>query len=63
MPVHKRLSKVTLVFALFTSVALATHVAAYNGSDFQNPPDWLAHGNDRSNPGYSSYEPINTSAP
>jgi len=52
-------AKLTWLFTLVTAVVLATNAAAYNGSDFQKPPDWLAHGNDRSNPGYGSYEPIN----
>lgn len=59
MHLRKGFSKATLLFTLVTSVVLATNVAAYNNSDFLSPPDWMAHGNDRSNPGYGSYEPIN----
>ncbi len=52
-------AKCTWLFTLVTAMVLATNVAASNGSDFQKPPDWLAHGNDRSTLGYGSYEPIN----
>jgi len=59
MHLRKVFSKATLLFALVTSIVLTTNVAAYNNRDFLSPPDWLAHGNDRSNFGYGSYEPIN----
>lgn len=59
MHLRKGFSKASLLLALVTAVVLATNVAAYNNSDFLAPPDWMAHGNDSSNPGYGSVEPIN----
>ncbi len=59
MHLRKGFSKASFLLALVTAVVLATNVAAYNNRDFLAPPDWMAHGNDRSNAGYGSVEPIN----